>query len=64
MKWFFIWFIAFSFLMWGAVILGSSMAKYTKEGNKQKELCIVWKYEKNAQKFLDNNCTAHVRWTQ
>lgn len=33
--------------------------------NKQialKEQCIVWKKEKDANKFLDNNCFNFVKW--
>ena len=64
MKWLLGWFLAFCLLMWGAVELGSAMAKAAKEGEQEKEQCIVWKHEKNAQKFLDNECNRYVRWTQ
>lgn len=64
MKWLLGWFIGFCFLIWGAVELGSVMAKAAKEGEQEKEQCIVWKHEKNAQKFLDNECNRYVRWTQ
>ncbi len=64
MKWLLGWFVGFCFLIWGCVELGSVMAKADKEGEREKEQCIVWKHEKNAQKFLDNECNRYVRWTQ
>lgn len=58
------WGLAFILLMWGAVELGSWLAKSSKEVDKEKEQCIVWKHEKNAQKFLDNDCQRSVRYKQ
>lgn len=64
MKWYLGWTLGFALLIWGSLELGSVMAKASYQNEKEKEQCIVWKYEKNAQKFLDNNCTVYVRWTQ
>lgn len=64
MKWVLAWAVGVAVFLWVAVQLDSVMVKAAKEGEKEKEQCIVWKYEKNAQKFLDNNCTVYVRWNQ
>ena len=64
MKWFLGWSIAFAVLMWGAVELGSAMAKADKAGQLKKEECIVLKYQKDAEKFLDKNCQRYVRYKQ
>lgn len=64
MKWLLGWVVALAVLMWGAVELGSAMAKADKVGQLEKEECIVLKYQKEAEKFLDRDCQRYVRYKQ
>lgn len=64
MKWLLGWFVAFAVLMWGAVELGSWAGKAYRAGQEQKEKCIVLKYQKDAEKFLDKDCQRYVRYKQ
>lgn len=64
MKWFLGWVAVFTILMWGAIELGSWMAKADKQGRVEKEQCIVLKYQKDAEKFLDKGCQRYVRYKQ
>lgn len=56
--------IGFALLLWGAVELGSAMAKADKAGQQEKEECIVLKYQKDAEKFLDKDCQRYIRYKQ
>lgn len=64
MKELLVWILTFCLLMWGAVELGSRMAKADKQDQEEKELCIVLKYQKDAEKFLDMDCQRYVRYKQ
>mgnify|MGYP006886378847 CR=1 FL=1 len=64
MKELLVWILTFCLLMWGAVELGSRMAKADKQDQEEKELCIVLKHQKEAEKFLDMDCQRYVRYKQ
>lgn len=59
-----VWVFLLIFLAVGIWCIGYGLSGIVEQNRQEKEQCIVWKYEKNAQKFLDNNCTAYVRWNQ
>lgn len=64
MRWFLVWALSFCILMWGCVELGSWLAKEDKQGQREKEECIVLKYQKEVEKFLDMDCQRYVRYKQ
>lgn len=64
MKELLVWILTFCLLMWGAVELGSRMAKADKQDQEEKELCTVLKHQKEAEKFLDMDCQRYVRYKQ
>lgn len=64
MRWLLGWTIGFALLLWGAVELGSWAGKADRARQEQKEKCIVLKYQKDAEKFLDMDCQRYVRYKQ
>ncbi|AOQ27176.1 hypothetical protein ESCO13_00050 [Escherichia phage ESCO13] len=44
------------------ILLASVASDMQKEQIDLKEQCIVFKQEKDANKFLDNNCFNFVKW--
>lgn len=64
MKWVLAWLVGVAVFLWVAVQLGSAMAKADKAGQQEKEQCIVLKYQKDAEKFLDMDCQRYVRYKQ
>lgn len=64
MKWVLAWAVGVAVFLWVAVQLGSAMAKADKAGQQEKEECIVLKYQKDAEKFLDRDCQRYVRYKQ
>lgn len=51
--------VLFCVLVWK---VSYKWAQSDKQADNEKELCIVLKHERNAQKFLDNDCTRYVTW--
>jgi hypothetical protein len=51
-------------LIWGVVELGAILDEADRKGEQEKELCIVLKHQKEAEKFLDMDCQRYVRYKQ
>lgn len=51
-------------LIWGVVELGAILDEADRKGEQEKELCIVLKHQKEAEKFLDMECNRYVRYKQ
>lgn len=56
--------IVIAALIWGMVELSSIMEEADRKGQEEKELCIVLKHQKEAEKFLDMDCQRYVRYKQ
>lgn len=44
------------------ILLADVVSDVQNEQIALKEQCIVWKQEKDANKFLDNSCFKFVKW--
>lgn len=51
-------------LVWLAIQLGTMAAESGRKGQAEKEQCIVLKYQKDAEKFLDMECDRYVNYKQ
>lgn len=59
-----IYIAAIFLLLAGLIRLGGVMAKADREGQAEKEQCIILKHQKQAGKFLDMECERYVRYKQ